>query len=325
MAKRALDEIELIKKRSMRKDDSASILTSRSKGEKVLYSIVFVLFALYAFSILYPLFYAFFRALQHKDDYLYVIKEIQGKGLSLNTIFYVSRGLQPNNFLLALTELYDETATGNVYLPGLIWNSIWYTFVGLIVAIFTSTCTAYILSKYKFPGSEFIYAVGITSMIIPVVGTMGSSFKLVSALGLYDTFWFVPITSITAFGMAFLVMYGYFTNISWSYAEAVFIDGGGHLTVFTKIMMPQASAAMVTMGILNFIGRWNDYNTMLIFLPSYPTLASGLYRMGETKIGQYNRPVYFAGLIIGTIPVIAMFVGFSDLIMGNFSIGGLKG
>ena len=92
------------------------------------------------------------------------------------------------------------------------------------------------------------------------MGTAGATFKLVSDMGIYDTPLFVVVTSLSGFGVNFLMMYGFFNSISWSYAEAVFIDGGGHFTVFFKIMLPLAFMPMLTIAIISFIGCWNVFS-----------------------------------------------------------------
>lgn len=120
-------------------------------------------------------------------------------------------------------------------------------------------------------------------------------------------------------------MYGYFKNISWSYAESVFIDGGGHMTVFLKIMLPIAKPVVTALIIIGIIAAWNDYSTPLMFLPAYPTLAVGMYGVSSVLPRSGNSPAYFAALIISTIPVIIFFAAFSDIIMSNLTIGGLKG
>lgn len=309
-----LDRIEQIKKRSMRKDDSASILTSRTPVEKVLFGIVFVLFTLYTCIIMYPLFFLTLKSLQDILDFN-----------SRNLWDYTS-GLDWANYWEALTTLTVITNQGDyATLPVLALNSIIFCAVRIVLGLAGCTCVAYPLSKYKFVGRDFIYALAITVMVIPIVGSAGSSYKLWSDIGLIDTPWFLILSSIGSFGFNFLVMYGFFQNISWSYAEAVFIDGGGHFTVFLKIMLPQAGPALLTLGILAFIGNWNDYMTILMYMPSYPTLASGLYNISVSKEGQADRPKYYAALVISTIPVITMFAAFSDIIMKNFSVGGLKG
>ena len=84
---------------------------------------------------------------------------------------------------------------------------------------------------------------------------------------------------------------------------------------------------MLTLCIMAFIGAWNDYMTMILYMPDFPTLASGLYVIeASLKRGDGgNYPVYYAALMISCIPIIVIFSVFSDIIMSNFTIGGLKG
>jgi hypothetical protein len=103
------------------------------------------------------------------------------------------------------------------------------------------------------------------------------------------------------------------------------IDGGGHYTAFFKVMLPQAHSSIVTLVILALIGSWNDYSTPMMFLPDYPTVASGIYTITKSNQRSDNMPKLFAGLVLSFIPVLILFSIFSDRIMKNFSIGGLKG
>ena len=127
------------------------------------------------------------------------------------------------------------------------------------------------------------------------------------------------------YGMHFLVLYGVFKNISWSYAEAVFMDGGDHLTVFFKIMLPQAVMPMLSIGIISLIGAWNDEATPLIYLPDIPTLAAGLFRIQTTFLRAGDTPAYYAGLLLSVVPTIILYYFTSGTIFKHFSYGGLKG
>jgi ABC-type maltose transport system permease subunit len=62
-----------------------------------------------------------------------------------------------------------------------------------------------------------------------------------------------------------------------------------------------------------------------MYLPAYPTVASGIYQITASNKRSANMPKLFAGLVLSFIPVLVLFAIFSDRIMKNFSIGGLKG
>ncbi|MCL2751265.1 MAG: ABC transporter permease subunit, partial [Firmicutes bacterium] len=110
-----------------------------------------------------------------------------------------------------------------------------------------------------------------------------------------------------------------------SYAEAVYVDGGGEYTVLFRIMLPVALPPMSALFIMACIGAWNDYMTVILYLPSYPTIASGLYEIQYLFERDARLPLYFAALIISIIPVLTLFALFSGKIMKNMTVGGLKG
>ena len=311
--------MEQVNKKIFRKIKKQDALQKRSSAEKVIFGIVFVLFSIYAVIVFYPLFYLSLKSLQYLKDFL----GATWKGDGLPPTFYFESGLDFSNYIKAFTEMKQPTPEGEVGLIAMAFNSIWYTAVRIIFNVMMCSLTGYNLSKYKFPGSNLIYGLAIFTMTIPVVGTTGATYTLAVDIGLYNTPLWAVLISLDGFGFNFLIMYGFFSNVSWNYAEAVFLDGGGHFTAFFNVMLPQAMPSVVTLAILRFIGYWNDYTTMLIFLPSYPTLASGLYVLDLVMRDQ--RPVYFAGLVIMLVPVLVVFSAFSDVIMRNFTVGGLKG
>ena len=207
------------------------------------------------------------------------------------------------------------------------FNSLWYAGVGSFLSVFMSSVVAYCLSRFEFRGRNVLYAVAIFSMTIPIVGTMGAQFKLEVDIGIYDSPLHVIVLNLGGLGgMYFLIMHGFFKNISHAYSEAVYIDGGGEFVVFFRMMLPQGMSMMFVLMLMNFIGGWNDYTAPTLYLPSYPTLAAGLFEYKSiAPRGAGGIPVYYAGLIIAMIPAIILFAVFSNRIMSSISIGGLKG
>ena len=82
---------------------------------------------------------------------------------------------------------------------------------------------------------------------------------------------------------------------------------------------------MIALFMVEFIGRWGDSETALLFLPNHPSLASGLYiykRINETRL---NTPALFSGLMLCTVPVLVLYICFQKSIMEIQLDGGLKG
>jgi ABC-type glycerol-3-phosphate transport system permease component len=118
-------------------------------------------------------------------------------------------------------------------------------------------------------------------------------------------------------------MYGAFKGISNSYAESAEIDGAGEYTIFFKIILPQILPIVLALGVENFVARWNDYTTSQINLPSYPTIAYGMF-LFQSDITT-EKTVYFASLILASIPGVALYGIFQNFIIKNVSVGGIKG
>ena len=291
-----------------KKEEVSIVIRGRSRVEKVIFPIVFVIFLLYAISLIYPFVWLFLNSLKGSLEY------------SGGNTFALPENWKFSNYLKAFEMLNLENAT----FFDLIFNSIWYTLVSSVLSVFMCSITGYCLAKYEFRAKKYIYAVAIFCMTIPIVGSMASYYKLIGELGLYDSPMYVVVTHLSGWGFNFLVMYGFFKNVSWSYAEAAFIDGGGHFLVFFRIMLPLAFGPIVTLFVVAFVQNWNDYMTMILYIPSYPTLSSGLYTFQANAIREVNYPVYFAGLLISLIPVLVLFGFCSDIMMRNMNVGGIK-
>lgn len=286
-------------------------LNRKSKSEKIVFAVAFVLLLLYALSFLYPLIWLLLNSFKKQLHYLEDLPKLLALPRSGKWDF--------DNY----AEAFKGILYNNTNFFGMFINSIWTCVLSIAVNMFLSCCTGYVLSKYKFHGRDFIYGAAIVCMTLPIFGTGGASYTFYYTTGMYDTPFYIVFSSLGAFGTRFLMLYAFFKGVSWEYAEAVLIDGGNDFTVFFKIMLPLALPMIITLSITGFIQIWNSYEAYLIYLPSYPTLAVGIYQVAENF--DNDRPVYYASMMISLIPVVAIFIAFSDTIMKNFSIGGLKG
>lgn len=296
-------------------DTDGGMLNKRSGGEKTLYIIVFIIFVIHSFTLIYPVLWMLVSSLKTKYEYI------------LGNPFSFPEAFQWSNYSSAFKKLYAITASGDtVYFDGMLLNSLWYVALSVSCYVFVPAVTGYVMSKYNFKGRNLLYTIVITSMMIPIVGSSAAYLKFLSTINIYNTPLFVLYNGLGAgFGPSFLVYYGFFKSVSWSYAEAVQIDGGGPFTIFFKIMLPQAAPVLLTYGITYAISCWYEYESILLYLPDYPTVSAGLisYKAQLDRTGDF--PVYFAGLIISMIPTLILFSVFSNRIMGSISIGGLKG
>ncbi len=280
--------------------------------QNILFGFVFVLFSLYALSMILSFGLLVLNSLENK-----VMYEIK-----LGKPFSFPKKLVFDNYEFAFNGLEYR---GTDFF-GLVFNSLWYTAIATLCPLFANACVAYAVSKYDFKLKDVYYGVIIFAMTIPILGTTGALMQLFSDLNLYNKGPLLNIcTSFVPGGMGFLVLYAFFKNVSWEYAEAVLIDGGGHFTIFFKIMMPMAIPAVGALALVNGISAWNSYQDVLLYNPDWPTIASGLYGLSRTLPRLGNTPAYYAALVISMIPLLTIFIIFSDKVMANFTVGGLKG
>ncbi len=289
-------------------EKEGGVLAQHKGTDKILFGIVFVIFLIHSITLIFPFLWMIMSSFKEANEYLL------GRAFDLPSVWLFS------NYARAISSLNLPEAT---FLE-LIFNSLWYTILSSGLACFMPCITGYVLSKYKFVGRDFIYSVAITALTLPIVGSSASAMKLVAELGIYNTPLYVIIMGLGGFGGSFLVYYGFFKSVSWAYAEAAEIDGAGPYTIFFKIMLPQAVPVILTYFITSSIGYWNAYESIILWLPDYPTIASGLFEYKE-NYARNDMPLYFAGLILSMVPTLTIFAIFSNKIMTSISVGGLKG
>ncbi len=284
-----------------------------SLAQRIILTVIFVVFVVYSLTLLYPFLWAILNSLKTNREFF-------------KSPFSIPDDWVFKNWVTAFTEIkvYGSSVLVQTDLIGMFFNSLWLSVGGSLLAVAVSTMTAYIVSKYEFRGRGLIYSIAIFIMIIPIVGNLPATYKLYSQLGIRNTP-LILLAYMGGFGFNFIILYGFFKNVSWSYAEAAFIDGAGNLKVFLNIMIPQALPCITSLFIIQLIGVWNDYMTPLLFLPDYATLSTGIFVFGQRMTNESNFPVYFAGILISTIPILVCFICFSETIMSNTVAGGLKG
>jgi ABC-type glycerol-3-phosphate transport system permease component len=126
--------------------------------------------------------------------------------------------------------------------------------------------------------------------------------------------------------MVFMMFYAAFKGLPKEYSEAVYIDGGGEFTLYYMVMLPFVVPTFIALFIINAIGCWNGYQFVMLYLPSYPTLATGLF-LGKMEFvrGEGGEPVYYAAILLTSLPMAIMYALSSNIILKNFTVGGLKG
>lgn len=274
--------------------------------------IAFVVFAIYAISLLFPFIWMLLNSFRSIGEWQ--------QAINFKDFWGIPKVWDFSNYTTILTQ----NLQGDNILS-MIFYSVILTVLGTIVNVFFSACAAYVVAKYDFPGKNLLYSLAIFAMVVPIVGTLPAQVKFMEFLNLKDTVVGVLFLYSGAFGFNFILLYSAFESISWNYAEAAQIDGGGHFTIFFKVMLPLCKGPIIACCILQAIALWNDYSTPFLFLESHQTLAVGLQSIQAElqQNGQY--PLVFAAMMISIMPVLLLYGIFQKKIIENTVAGGLKG
>ncbi|HEU4324502.1 MAG TPA: carbohydrate ABC transporter permease [Roseiflexaceae bacterium] len=209
-------------------------------------------------------------------------------------------------------------------LPRWLFNSTWLALVNVAAQLFFCSLAAYAFARIRFPGRDLIFSLALATMAIPAAVTLLPGYVFFARLGWIDTYWPLIIPNIVTVSGIFLLRQ-FFLSIPKELEEAAYLDGLGRFGTYWNIAMPLAKPALITLGILQFQGSWNDYLKPLLFLQNVNlmTLPVG---MGFFK-GQYTND--FGALLVGAmfnaIPVLALFFFFNRYYTQSGSYSGLAG
>jgi len=207
-------------------------------------------------------------------------------------------------------------------------NSIVIVGSAVILAMILSAMVSYVVTRYKFRGSEFIKTLFIMGTFVPLMLGTIPEFLILQKLGLYDTrIGLVLVYTVYSMPLSVMIMTSIFETIPGTYAEAAMIDGCDHFQVFFKIMLPLSRSGLVTISIFNFLWTWNDYLYAMTFLPSAEkrTLPVGMVMLQSSAMYKTDWGALFAGLVIIMIPSVVIYAFFNKQLQSGMNAGGIKG
>lgn len=281
---------------------------NRSRSEKIVFCIVFVFLCIHAATLLYAFGLLLLNTVKDPTEY------------ALGNTYKLPKLWKWSNY----AEVFDALVVSDTGFIGMFVNSLWQTVGTSVLTILSTAMASYAYARYRFYGRKVLYIIAIVLLTLSLPGSLPATYKLYSDLGLRNSPLFL-IGATGGLGTYFIVMTGFWRSVSWEYAEAAFIDGGGDGVVFWQIMMAQAMPILGTIFLLMFIASWTDANTSMLYLPEYPSIAYGLFEYQAKQSQAMDFPVYFCGLVITAIPSIALYGAFQERIMTSMNIGGLKG
>ena len=295
---------------------------SATKGKPSITTVfLFVLLTIYTLVLIVPTIWSVYASLADSDEFGFVFNP-QYPNLS------ETLSLSFDNFKFAWEELtvttpppYQQTFNA----IGLLGNSLLYSMLSSLAFTICPVIVAYVTSTFKYKASKVIYAFVIVAMALPIVGSMASEIQMLHNLGMFDSIISMVILRFNFLSIYFLILHAQFSSIPRDYAESAKVDGASNLRTMLQVVLPQSLNTIVTVFILSFITYWNDYQIPLLYFPSYPTAAYGIYMFvygGSAEMA--TIPHQMAVIVLLTLPIVIVFIVFNKRLRVSVAMGGIK-
>ena len=218
------------------------------------------------------------------------------------------------------TSLFQRLPIGRELL-----NTIVFAGAVTIISVFFDSLAAYGLSRVDFKGRGILLAVLIATMLIPAMALLIPVYKLLGSMGLVNSYLGIIIPRMADVGGIFLLRQ-FFISIPKDLDNAARIDGAGEFRIFAQIILPNAVPAILTVGMFNFMGNWNDLLWPLIMTskPETRTITAGLAML--TGHGSSVTPygVVMAGALISALPLLIVFFFVQKRFVEGIAMTGMK-
>lgn len=218
------------------------------------------------------------------------------------------------------TSLFQRLPIGRELL-----NTIVFAGAVTIISVFFDSLAAYGPSRVDFKGRGILLAVLIATMMIPAMALLIPVYKLLGSMGLVNSYLGIIIPRMADVGGIFLLRQ-FFISIPKDLDNAARIDGAGEFRIFAQIILPNAVPAILTVGMFNFMGNWNDLLWPLIMTskPETRTITAGLAML--TGHGSSVTPygVVMAGALISALPLLIVFFFVQKRFVEGIAMTGMK-
>lgn len=205
-------------------------------------------------------------------------------------------------------------------------NSILVTGASIVLVLILSSMTGYAITRMNWKLSGFTMTLILLGMMVPIHAALLPLFIILKNLGLLNSYWSLIIPYV-AFGipMAVFILGSFFKGIPREMEESAVIDGCGIYKTFFSIMLPLVRPAIATVAIFTFLSCWNELMFAVTFInnTAYQTLTVGMMSMVGTYITQWG--IIGAGLMITTVPTVAIYLLLNKQVQQSMIAGAIKG
>jgi len=278
-------------------------------GRVLIYSILIF----FAFIYLTPLYVMFSTSL--KD-----IEEIRSGNLL---------ALPNDPTLYAWVKAWSSACTGSECngLAPFFWNSVRIVFPAVIISTIIGAFNGYVLSKWKFKGSELLFGALLFGCFIPFQVILLPMAILLSKLGLSNTVSGLVLVHVI-YGVAFTTLFfrNYYVGISTELVRAARLDGAGFFDIFRHIFLPISTPIFVVTIIWQFTQIWNDFLFGVVYSGAgTQPITVALNNLVNTSVGGKEYNVDMAAAIIAALPTLIVYVFAGKYFVRGLTAGAVKG
>ncbi len=204
--------------------------------------------------------------------------------------------------------------------PRWFFNTVLTTAAITLGSLLLNTLSGYIFAKKQFYGRDMLFALMLSTMMVPRAVTLIPAFQIINQLGLFNSYWALIVPGLSsAFGI--FMMRQFISSLPNELIEVAKIDGARELRIFWSIIVPLSTPAMAALGIFTLINSWNDFLWPLVVLRSNTmrTLVVGLATVqSEFNI---NYGLVMAGSVLTVLPLLILYLLFQPYFVEGLRMG----
>jgi glucose/mannose transport system permease protein len=231
--------------------------------------------------------------------------------------------------LYAWGKAWSSACTGSECngLAPFFWNSVKIVFPAVIISTIIGAFNGYVLSKWKFKGSELLFGALLFGCFIPFQVILLPMAILLSKLGLSNTVSGLVLVHVI-YGVAFTTLFfrNYYVGIPTELVRAARLDGAGFIDIFRYIFLPLSTPIVVVTVIWQFTQIWNDFLFGVVYSGSgTQPITVALNNLVNTSVGGKEYNVDMAAAIIAALPTPIVYVFAGKYFVRGLTAGAVKG
>ena len=207
------------------------------------------------------------------------------------------------------------------------WNSVWMVVPAVLLSTAAGAINGYVLSKWRFPGSEVIFAMMLFGVFMPLQVVLLPMSQVLGWLGLASSVWGLVLVHVVC-GLATTTLFfrNYYVGLPDDLIRSAMLDGAGFWRILWHIVLPMSKPIVVVTLIWQFTQIWNDFLFGVVFSGSdSKPITVGLNNLANTSsvVKEYN--VDMAAALIAGLPTLVVYVLAGQYFVRGLTAGAVKG